>query len=50
MPSIDVINYPNNPSNNNCLWTESRFGIIILFKNDFYKLLKILEKARLETF
>ena len=42
MPSIDVINYPNNPSNNNCLSTESMIWYNIIQE----RLLQIIKDTR----
>ena len=50
MPSIDVINYPNNPSNNNCLWTESMIWYNNIIQERLLQIIKDTRESKIRDF
>ena len=50
MPSIDVINYPNNPSNNNCLSTESMIWYDNIIQERLLQIIKDTRESKIRDF
>ena len=50
MPSIAVINYPNNPSNNNCLSTESMIWYNNIIQERLLQIIKDTRESKIRYF
>ena len=50
MPSIDVINYPNNPSNNNCLSTERVIWYDNIIQERLLQIIKDTRESKIRDF
>ena len=50
MSSIDVINYPDNPSNNNYLWTESMIWYNNIIQEQLLQIIKGTRESKIRDF
>ena len=50
MPSIDVINYPNSPGNNNCLSTESMIWYNNIIQERLLQIIKDTRESKIRDF
>ena len=50
MPSIDVINYPNNPSNNNCSSTERMISYDNIIQERLLQIIKDTRESKIRDF